>query len=58
MNVNEEIIHDWWNADPVSYTHLNGINKALRSAQGQPEYAFNDQHSRDGKVRIALRSAS
>ena len=36
----------------------NGINKALRSAQGQPEYAFNDQHSRDGKVRIALRSAS
>ncbi len=32
----------------------NGINKALRSAQGQPEYAFNDQHSRDGKVRIAL----
>lgn len=23
-----------------------------------PEYAFNDQHSRDGKVRIALRSAS
>ena len=32
--------------------------KALRSAQGQPEYAFNDQHSRDGKVRIALRSAS
>ena len=31
--------------------------KALRSAQGQPEYAFNDQHSRDGKVRIALRSA-
>ncbi|WP_423739740.1 transposase, partial [Enterobacter cloacae] len=30
----------------------------LRAAQGQPEYAFNDQHSRDGKVRIALRSAS
>ncbi len=25
--------------------------KALRSAQGQPEYAFNDQHSRDGKVK-------
>ena len=36
----------------------NGINKTLRSAQGQPEHAFNDQHSRDGKVRIALRSAS
>ena len=37
----------------------NGINKALRSPQSQPEYApFNDQHSSDSKVRIALRSAS
>ena len=36
----------------------NGINKTLCSPQGQPEHAFNDQHSRDGKVRIALRSAS
>lgn len=33
-------------------------DELYRSAQGQPEYAFNDQHSRDGKVRIALRSAS
>ena len=36
----------------------NGINKTLRSAQGQPEHAFNDQNGGDGKVRIALRSAS
>jgi hypothetical protein len=30
----------------------NGINKPC-AAQGQPEYAFNDQNGGDGKVRIA-----
>ncbi len=33
----------------------NGINEALSSPKGQPEYAFNHQDSGDGKVRIALR---
>ena len=28
-----------------------------RSAQGQPEYAFNDQNGGDGEIRIALRSS-
>jgi hypothetical protein len=32
----------------------NGINKTLRSAQGQPEYAFNHQNGGDGEIRIAL----
>ncbi|ORM91370.1 hypothetical protein HA46_18360 [Pantoea septica] len=36
----------------------NGINKTLRSPQGQPEYAFEDQDSGDSKVRITLRSSS
>jgi hypothetical protein len=35
----------------------NGINKTLRSPQGQPEHAFNDQNGGDGEIRIALRSA-
>lgn len=32
----------------------NGINKALCSSQGQPEYAFNHQYGGDGEVRIVL----
>jgi hypothetical protein len=32
----------------------NGINKTLRSPQGQPEHAFNDQNGGDGEIRIAL----
>lgn len=35
----------------------NGINKSLCSSQSQPEYAFNHQDSRDGKVRITQRSS-
>ena len=36
----------------------NGINKTLvRSPQGQPEHAFNDQNGGDGEIRIALRSS-
>lgn len=33
----------------------NGVNKALCSPQGQSKYAFNNQNSGDGKVRITLR---
>ncbi len=36
----------------------NGINEALCSPQGQPEYAFNNQNGSDGNVRIALRSSA
>ncbi len=32
--------------------------KALRSAQGQPEYAFNHQNGGDGEIRIALGPSS
>ena len=39
------------------YQCKNGINKTLRSAQGQPEHAFNDQNGGDGEIRIALRSS-
>lgn len=35
----------------------NGINKALRSPQGEPEYTFNHQSGRDSEARIALRSS-
>ena len=36
----------------------NGINKTLRSPQGQPEYAFNHQNGGDGEIRIALGPSS
>ena len=35
-----------------------GINKTLRSPQGQPEYAFNHQNGGDGEIRIALGPSS
>ncbi len=36
----------------------NGINKTLRSPQGQPEYTFNHQNGGDGEIRIALGPSS
>jgi len=46
-------------APQVRYVHQgkNGIDKALCGPEGQSEYAFNHQDSRDGNVRIMLRSS-